>query len=50
LIVADLTKVEESHKAGLIMARHGFGIQIDADKVSRYCGEWQMDKRSGDGH
>lgn len=30
--------------------RHGCGIQIQADKVSKYAGQWHFGARHGDGH
>jgi len=50
LIVSHMSQVDEAHKPHVVMARHGYGIQIYAEKQGRYCGDWQMDKKTGDGH
>lgn len=50
LIVCDMSQVEEDNKGLVKMSRHGYGIQIYAEKKGRYCGDWQMDKKTGDGH
>lgn len=49
LIVKDLSLVSDELQAKLQMLRHGYGIQIFADK-SRYAGQWFLGKQHGDGH
>ena len=39
LVVADIEKVDEELAAQLITVRHGNGIQIQADKMTKYAGE-----------
>ena len=50
LVVEDLTQVDEELVPKLLTVRHGCGIQIQADKVAKYAGEWHYGSRHGDGH
>ena len=50
LVVAELDKVDEDLAAQLITVRHGNGIQIQADKITKYAGQWRFGERHGDGH
>ena len=50
LVVEDLSQVDEELQPKLVTVRHGLGIQIQADKVSKYAGQWRYGARHGDGH
>ena len=50
MVVEDITQVDEELVPKLLTVRHGSGIQIQADKVSKYAGEWYYGARHGDGH
>lgn len=42
--------MDEELLTKLVTVRHGNGIQIQADKVSKYAGQWRFGSRHGDGH
>lgn len=50
LVVEDVNQVDEELLPKLITVRHGCGIQIQADKKSKYAGQWYFGARHGDGH
>ena len=50
LVVADIEQVDAELAAQLVTVRHGNGIQIQADKVTKYAGQWRYGARHGDGH
>lgn len=49
-MVEDVSQVDEELLPKLVTVRHGCGIQIQADKVSKYAGQWYYGARHGDGH
>lgn len=49
-IVEDREQVPEELRDLLTKQRHGFGIQIYSDGKSRYAGDWQFNKKTGEGH
>lgn len=50
LVVEDASQVDEELLPKLVTVRHGLGIQIQSDKVSKYAGCWRYGARHGDGH
>lgn len=48
-IVEDIEKVDEEIKDKLVSVRHGYGVHLMADKVSKYAGQWYFGSRHGDG-
>ena len=50
LIVSDIDQVDPELKPKIMTVRHGYGIQIQGDKISKYAGQWHYGSRHGDGH
>ena len=50
LVVEDISLIDEELLPKLLTVRHGCGIQIQGDKISKYAGQWYYGARHGDGH
>ena len=48
-VVSDKEVIPEELLPHLTQVRHGYGIQIYANKTGRYAGDWVFNKRTGEG-